>query len=275
MRLLEADAAAALSAPLAALTLAIEIALRDGARLDVTPHDRDLVVGDRRYRAVAGLKPSAIEFAGAGRTKVMDIELPAPGWRSPAAGFEIDRFLDAEVTVAILDWMRGMVVAPAFAEGFVRAISVSDGAWTLAVAPYRQRLQAHSAPRLSSMCRATFGDSRCTADTGARQALRVASVRGAGLTISRPAIPPPGEQPMRLRVLTGLRSGADVAVSLDAGELWLGDPLTGLAPGDAVELRADCDKTAASCRSVYRNFLNFRGEPLVPGDDLLTAGGGA
>jgi hypothetical protein len=50
--------------------------------------------------------------------------------------------------------------------------------------------------------------------------------------------------------------------------LFLPMPLD-VAMGDAVTLVAGCSKTLAVCRDTFDNVLNFRGEPFVPGNDLL------
>ena len=42
-----------------------------------------------------------------------------------------------------------------------------------------------------------------------------------------------------------------------------------IVPGDLVALRAGCSKSLAVCRDTFDNVLNFRGEPYVPGNDLL------
>ena len=42
-----------------------------------------------------------------------------------------------------------------------------------------------------------------------------------------------------------------------------------VTPGDAVTLRAGCAKSLGVCRDTFDNVLNFRGEPFVPGNDLL------
>ena len=43
-----------------------------------------------------------------------------------------------------------------------------------------------------------------------------------------------------------------------------------VAPGEAAELRQGCDKRLDTCRERFANVLNFRGEPHLPGNDLLT-----
>ena len=42
-----------------------------------------------------------------------------------------------------------------------------------------------------------------------------------------------------------------------------------VAPGDSLTVAAGCDKSLGVCRDTFDNILNFRGEPYVPGNDLL------
>ena len=42
-----------------------------------------------------------------------------------------------------------------------------------------------------------------------------------------------------------------------------------VAVADAFEISAGCDKTLATCRDTFDNIHNFRGEPHVPGNDLM------
>ena len=47
-------------------------------------------------------------------------------------------------------------------------------------------------------------------------------------------------------------------------------PARAAMPGDRVELIEGCDKSLATCAGRFANALNFRGEPHLPGNDLLT-----
>jgi hypothetical protein len=44
-----------------------------------------------------------------------------------------------------------------------------------------------------------------------------------------------------------------------------------LSPGDTFRIHPGCDKRLDTCFSRFANVLNFRGEPYVPGADLLTS----
>ena len=37
------------------------------------------------------------------------------------------------------------------------------------------------------------------------------------------------------------------------------------AVGDVLRLQPGCDKRKATCQAVFGNYLNFRGEPFIPG----------
>lgn len=66
---------------------------------------------------------------------------------------------------------------------------------------------------------------------------------------------------------TGVAFGV---IDADSGWLMLDRPLvTGIMPGTRAELREGCDHTIATCAGRFGNALNFRGEPFLPGNDLL------
>lgn len=45
--------------------------------------------------------------------------------------------------------------------------------------------------------------------------------------------------------------------------------------GTRLELVEGCDKTLATCSARFGNAINFRGEPFLPGNDILTRYPGA
>ncbi|WP_416365721.1 phage BR0599 family protein [Sphingomonas aerolata] len=47
-------------------------------------------------------------------------------------------------------------------------------------------------------------------------------------------------------------------------------PMLAVVPGVLVELSEGCDRSLATCAARFGNAVNFRGEPYLPGIDLLT-----
>ena len=62
----------------------------------------------------------------------------------------------------------------------------------------------------------------------------------------------------------------------EGNRLWLSAaPAFAVAPGTLLELVEGCDKRLETCLSRFGNVANFRGEPFLPGIDLLTRYPGA
>ncbi|HLT03075.1 MAG TPA: phage BR0599 family protein, partial [Geminicoccaceae bacterium] len=74
-----------------------------------------------------------------------------------------------------------------------------------------------------------------------------------------------------LRWIDGPQAGLSMVVTAaDETGLVLDisiDP--GLAPGTRALLREGCDHTLQSCAQRFANAVNFRGEPFLPGNDLV------
>jgi uncharacterized phage protein (TIGR02218 family) len=85
----------------------------------------------------------------------------------------------------------------------------------------------------------------------------------------------------KLRWLSGSNSGSDYEIlrsdlvsetSFDMARLQLtlrDIPLQPIRADDQFELSFGCDKRYVTCLGRFRNQLNFRGEPFVPGVDAL------
>jgi len=54
----------------------------------------------------------------------------------------------------------------------------------------------------------------------------------------------------------------------DEFDLWQRAPQA-IAVGDTFRVTAGCDKTHAACRDRFKNILNFRGFPHMPGNDFI------
>lgn len=76
----------------------------------------------------------------------------------------------------------------------------------------------------------------------------------------------------RLRWLDGANAGLMAHVTgTTANAVLLAEPAPlPVAAGDRAELTEGCDKRWSTCRTRFANAANFRGEPHLPGNDLLT-----
>ena len=77
--------------------------------------------------------------------------------------------------------------------------------------------------------------------------------------------------------MSGANCGATTVILSVAGDtIRVRDfPKAAVASGCSVELREGCDKRFDTCVTRFGNAANFRGEPHLPGNDLLTRYPGA
>ncbi len=122
-------------------------------------------------------------------------------------------------------------------------------------------------------CRAELGDRRCRVDLAPLTMLAVAA---AGSTRDRVVVTglAPADRFVdgRIRCLDGGNAGLDARIAAVDGDTLLlieGFPFA-VAAGGRIELREGCDKRLATCSGRFANAVNFRGEPHVPGTDVLT-----
>ena len=254
------------------LTLCWRIERRDGVTFGLTAHDRDLVVDGLTYRAAPGMTPSAI---------VRDDTLDAPamsveGALSHAAIREGDllagRYDGARVAVFAIDWERTGAAVPV-ASGRIGAVEAGRGSFAAEVLGGEVRLEAPVIEATSPGCRATLGDRRCrVAMRGRRKLVRVVAQEGERLVLAAGA----GFARGRLRWIGGGNGGLSAfVVAADAESVTL-EAVPGFeGKGALVELSEGCDGTLATCRDRFGNVANFRGEPHLPGIDLLTRYPGA
>ena len=58
-----------------------------------------------------------------------------------------------------------------------------------------------------------------------------------------------------------------IATAVEQCEAFIG---VAVVAGSRVEITQGCDKRFATCVARFSNAVNFRGEPHLPGNDLLT-----
>lgn len=260
-------------------TLAIcwRLERRDGVAIGLTGHDRDLTVDGLTYRAAPGMVPSAIERSDGLEPDTMDAAGALVSGAITESELLAGRWDGAAVSVFAVDWAADSAPIP-LGEGTVGAVETKDGGFTAELAGATVRLAAPVVEETSAECRAELGDRRCrVAMRGRRRLARVVAGEGASVTLD-------AGEPVAdaygwgvLRWLEGPNCGLDsaVAVSSGTGLTLRAPPPFAVTAGTLVRVEEGCDKTIATCAGRFANAANFRGEPYLPGIDLLTRYPGA
>ena len=255
---------------LTSVALCWRIERRDGVTIGLTAHDRDLVIDGLVYRAAPGMTPSAILREASLDADSMDVT----GALSSAAIGETDllagRWDGARVAIFATDWSAPGGQIP-LGEGTIGAVETGDEMLTAELKGIAAALERPVVEETSPECRAELGDKRCrVAMAGRRRFALVTGIDGAVMTLDRVEPVAGCYGGGRLRWLGGANSGLEDAIARSAGAtVTLRRTPRFDSPG-RVELIEGCDKSLATCGMRFGNVLNFRGEPYLPGTDLLT-----
>jgi uncharacterized phage protein (TIGR02218 family) len=273
-----ADFDDALNGDLTYLAICWRVIRSDGIALGFTTHDRPLLVSGLHYASTPGMVPSAIVTNDDLEVDNMDVGGALTADAISAADLAAGRYDGAAVTVFMVDWRTPDSGQQVLVRGQIGAVEAGSGADSGFVAALRgptAALAVTAVETYSPECRAELGDARCRVAMRGRT-LRSAVAASDGFSITPTALGNPLGDFVegRLRVLDGPAAGLsrrivaadDVALSID-------EPLA-LDPGTRIQLWHGCDKRLETCSGRFANAANFRGEPHVPGGDILTRFGG-
>lgn len=243
---------------------------RDGVALAFTSHDRDLWFDGLFHRAAPGMIPSAIRRSARLDDDSAEVEGALTHDSISEADLVSGRFDRAAIAVGVVDWeTREHAV---LYHGTLGEISVSDGAFSADLRSAKAALDIDPAPRTSPLCRAQFCGPGC--GLSAARYIVTAAVSSSSTDLETIAFAGidhglflHGELVWLDGVGAGLRARI---VDADASGFMLDRPLnTAPTPGTRARLLQGCDRTLATCASRFGNARNFRGEPFLPGNDLI------
>lgn len=252
---------------------------RDGVALGFTSHDRDLWIEGLIYRAAPGMTPSAIGLSDGFDVDTLDVAGALTSDAITAADLASGRWDGARVRLFAVDWTAPEAGAVALARGELGDVGISDGAFTAELRGPTALLEKPAAEQTSPECRAALGDRRCRVDLAPRTRFaRVAGVSDETLVTLDTDEPTPNAYAYgRLTWIDGDNGGLSGAIrSSEGAQIRLAEvPAFAIEAGAMVRLIEGCDRSLATCRDRFANAANFRGEPFLPGNDLLTRYPGA
>ncbi|QPQ56072.1 DUF2163 domain-containing protein [Allosphingosinicella flava] len=269
--------AAFLEAPVGTIAFCWRLERADGVCMGFTTHDRDLEIGHLTYRAAPGMVPSAIAMSDGFDAARLDIG----GALTSAAITESDlrsgRWDRAAVRIFMVDWTDPEGGQVALASGEIGDVSIEGGAFSAELRGATAILDRPVVEQTSPECRAQLGDRRCRVDLAPRSRMtRVVSAEEDVVVVAEAAAGNPYGYG-QLRWIGGANSGlASQIAASDGARLTLREPpVFAPAAGDLIEIVEGCDRSFTTCRTRFGNAANFRGEPHLPGIDLLTRYPGA
>lgn len=281
MRMIDPELQARLDSGATRLCRCWRVDRRDGLVSGFTDHDADLEFDGLRFRASTGMDASALQAA----TGLSVDNAQATGALSDAAISEADvqagKYDGARIRHWLVDWERPDLRVLMFS-GTFGEIKRLDRSFEVELRGVAEPLNAPVGRSILRTCDRSLGDARCGFDTGRAGFSSEATVLeggsgGAILASGLDAFADGWFAQGTLTWLTGVNAGDQQAIKADrqsaSGRVLSPWQAPGRPPsvGDRFQIVAGCDKSAATCRDKFANFLNFRGFPHLPGDDWVTA----
>lgn len=263
--------------PLTTLAFLWRVERSDGIALGFTSHDRDLVRDGFVYRAAPGMVPSAIRLSDGFEADDVDLDGVLTSGAFTEADLRAGRWDGARLTLSAVDWDDPDAEAVVLVRGSFGSVALRDGQFSVGLRGVASVFDRAVAEETSPACRATLGDRRCRVDlAGRRRRAKVVGVAGSVVTLSAVPAADGLHDFGTLRWIDGPLAGikARVLASVSATLTLAEAPPVSLALPVVVELLEGCDRQLSTCRDRFANAANFRGEPHLPGSDLLTRYGG-
>lgn len=243
---------------------------RDGVTIGLTNHDRDLSFDGLRHQASPGMVPSAIR-----RTRDLSPDSAEVSGALCASGLCGDdlaagRFDGATFAIGLVDWET--LDRTVLFRGRLGEVAQAGGSFQVELQGAKAMLDVDPVPRTSPTCRAEFCGPGCNLSPARfTQELRIVSC-GAETGRIRLATPADRFAGGWLRWIDGPHAGEIMPiVGVEDDAVLVDHPaLADIPPDTAITLREGCDRTIATCHERFANAVNFRGEPFLPGNDLVT-----
>ena len=281
MRFVPPDLQASLDSGATTLAKCWRIKTKAGNSLGFTEHDLPISFDGLIYEpesgftstateAVTGLAPSTHEVSG-----ILDSD------RISETDLERGLYDGAEVSVYLVDWKK-VDSRIQLSRGLIGKVRRSGKTFEAEVTGLGDRLNRPVGRAFVHSCECRLGDPKCGVDLsdplhfgtglvadvsdGASFVARDLSVFEAGWFSGG-----------KLKWVSGANAGSVAHVKnhsrlddLALLETWVSAAME-IAPGDAFEVSAGCDKTVSECIAKFDNLLNFRGFPHMPGDDQVAS----
>lgn len=261
-----------LAGPLCAFAFCWRLERRDGVTLGLTSHDRPITMNGLTYRPAPGLVPGALLRGGDGTAELTDIRGALSSAAITQDDLDAGRWDGATLLLHLTDWSRPGELWLELARGTLGSVEQQGESYSVALRSHiGAMLDRPVAPVTSPTCRAQLGDRACRVDLRPlRMIVTVEDVADDAVTCAGLG---PGAYPFgNLRWLDGANAGlVQTIIDQDDARLFLAEsPPFPVAAGSRALLTQGCDKRLATCAARFANAVNFRGEPHLPGMDLLT-----
>lgn len=261
-----------ISAELTSLAFLWRLDRCDGVTMGFTSHDHPLWFDWLEYRAAPGMTPSAIEWNDGFDAESVELSGVLTSDAIRDEDLSAGRWDGTRLRLWAVDWTSPDTEPLLLASGTLGAVEQAGARFSVELRGASTSLDRPVVEATSPECRASLGDRRCRVDlAGRRRIVSISAADGNQLTLST-AISIGDFGQGRIRILDGANAGLSMMiVANDTHGIALAEAFPAqILAGTRAEIVEGCDRRFATCVARFANASNFRGEPHLPGNDLLT-----
>ncbi|MFN3451158.1 MAG: DUF2163 domain-containing protein [Sphingorhabdus sp.] len=251
----------------------------DGVTVGFTSHDADVLHDGILLQSSPGMQPTTIVQSAGLENDGLDVSGALTSDVIRSDDLTAGRWDGAYLEIFLFDWTAPASGKRILASGELGAVSFADDAFSAELVGIQSRLDRAVAPQTAPSCRAQFCDAACGLNRERfRHLATISSVQDYAVSVSSIALFAVGQLAYgSVRWLTGPNAGLEYSIA-NNGPTTIELQTMPQAPvnaGDLIEVIEGCDKLMTTCAARFGNGVNFRGEPYLPGNDLLTRYPGA
>lgn len=252
----------------------------DGMVYGFTDHDMEVTIESVACIASSGLAPGAFESSTGLSVDNAEVQGAISHDAIRDEDIRAGRWDAAMVTSYIVNWNDPKMFEVTY-RGTLGEIRWGGGAFSAELRGLSAKLNKTRGMIYQKRCNAILGDRRCGIALAGAFVAEISVIKmpsNQKIVVDHlPAISPNWFERGAFHILSGEATGLSGRVKTDrivsAGrELELWQVIRGnLKVGDRIRIEAGCDKRWKTCGGKFKNTLNFRGFPSIPGEDWLTA----
>ena len=249
----------------------------DGLILRFTDHSNQLVIGTETFVPVNGVNSSARELQSGLKTSNASFQGIVSDSAITASDLRAGLYKEAKIEELTVNWrfpFWGEIATTVF---YIDSVQIIDNElWQCEVSGVARQLRQFSGRLLSRNCTYDVGDSDCTVNltpfTFTAQVTQVNTQRKSFETDLAAQV----DDYFQYGYLTWT-SGNNNGITVEIQRSFQSNSTLFLAlslprdiqVGDDFTITAGCDGLVETCKVKFNNFVNFGGEPFMPGTDRM------
>ena len=181
----------------------------------------------------------------------------------------------AKITIYLVNWKNLNEPKMILRRGTIGRVTYAKDSFTAEVRGLLEAYQDKAGALYQKLCRAEFGDARCKINLAAHTFSGTVTSVINEATFTTDVLQASGYFDYGVLTWTGgdnKDAKCEVKSNQENGTFELYLPLAWQPViGDTFSVIAGCDRNYSTCITKWANWINFRGEPFIPGTDYLSS----